>query len=233
MLDLKEPLSDQEFEELEAFLMSDATGDESMDISTLDGFLTAIVSGPNLIKPSVWLPLVWGQAHPKWQSPAEAEHFMSMVMRQMNTIIDVLMNDPEDFEPVVFTREFEGKTIHIIDEWCAGYVMGMNLDEAGWKPLLDSPDHHHLLATILIYGTEVGFEQRETDPSINEQHDQFVADLNLGIRGIYQYWAEARRAGAQLKTIRHDTPIPGRNDPCPCGSGKKFKKCCGEPSKLH
>ena len=28
-------------------------------------------------------------------------------------------------------------------------------------------------------------------------------------------------------TIRLDAPRVGRNDPCPCGSGKKFKKCCG------
>ena len=27
--------------------------------------------------------------------------------------------------------------------------------------------------------------------------------------------------------IRHDGPKVGRNEPCPCGSGKKFKKCCG------
>lgn len=25
----------------------------------------------------------------------------------------------------------------------------------------------------------------------------------------------------------HGQPQPGRNDPCPCGSGKKYKKCCG------
>jgi uncharacterized protein YecA (UPF0149 family) len=28
-------------------------------------------------------------------------------------------------------------------------------------------------------------------------------------------------------TLRRDVPKVGRNDPCPCGSGKKFKKCCG------
>lgn len=28
-------------------------------------------------------------------------------------------------------------------------------------------------------------------------------------------------------TVRHEIPRVGRNDPCPCGSGKKFKKCCG------
>jgi len=28
-------------------------------------------------------------------------------------------------------------------------------------------------------------------------------------------------------TVRHQGPKVGRNDPCPCGSGKKYKKCCG------
>lgn len=35
--------------------------------------------------------------------------------------------------------------------------------------------------------------------------------------------------GDELKnpTVRYETPRPGRNEPCPCGSGKKYKKCCG------
>ncbi len=32
----------------------------------------------------------------------------------------------------------------------------------------------------------------------------------------------------KIETIRRDVPRVGRNDPCPCGSGKKFKKCCGK-----
>jgi preprotein translocase subunit SecA len=32
---------------------------------------------------------------------------------------------------------------------------------------------------------------------------------------------------AAVKTIVRETPKVGRNDPCPCGSGKKYKKCCG------
>ena len=30
------------------------------------------------------------------------------------------------------------------------------------------------------------------------------------------------------ETVRNDTPKVGRNEPCPCGSGKKYKKCCGK-----
>ena len=35
------------------------------------------------------------------------------------------------------------------------------------------------------------------------------------------------------KPVVRATPKTGRNDPCPCGSGKKFKKCCGAASTLH
>ncbi|KAB2893057.1 MAG: hypothetical protein F9K40_17435, partial [Kofleriaceae bacterium] len=36
-----------------------------------------------------------------------------------------------------------------------------------------------------------------------------------------------RRAGEVQGTVVHDAPKVGRNDPCPCGSGKKYKKCHG------
>lgn len=41
---------------------------------------------------------------------------------------------------------------------------------------------------------------------------------------------KAEQAGgvpAKVETVVHDGPRIGRNDPCPCGSGKKYKKCCG------
>lgn len=38
---------------------------------------------------------------------------------------------------------------------------------------------------------------------------------------------EEEHPSVEFGTIRHTDPRVGRNDPCPCGSGKKFKKCCG------
>ncbi len=67
------PLSNEEIGELDAFLMSDATPDDCMDIVTLDGFLTALAIGPKLVPPSVWLPLVWGcEEEPAFESSAQA-----------------------------------------------------------------------------------------------------------------------------------------------------------------
>ena len=54
------PLSDEELAELDQFLLSDVTSEETMLMDGLDGYLTAIVVGPRTVMPSQWLPGVWG-----------------------------------------------------------------------------------------------------------------------------------------------------------------------------
>ena len=52
-------LTNQGIEELDAFLLSDDDLENAMDVSSLDGFLSAVLSGPNVIMPSKWIPWVW------------------------------------------------------------------------------------------------------------------------------------------------------------------------------
>jgi SEC-C motif-containing protein len=40
-------------------------------------------------------------------------------------------------------------------------------------------------------------------------------------------WIYTGQQAPVTQTVRRETPKIGRNDPCPCGSGKKYKKCCG------
>ncbi|WP_270382502.1 SEC-C metal-binding domain-containing protein, partial [Escherichia coli] len=48
------------------------------------------------------------------------------------------------------------------------------------------------------------------------------------VRSLYQYWLSVRMSEASSRPVpvKRAENMPGRNDPCPCGSGKKFKKCC-------
>ncbi|MEB0163729.1 YecA family protein, partial [Glaciimonas sp. CA11.2] len=59
-MELDEPLSDKEFDELDDFLLSDRCGEESMTMDTLHGYLTALVIGPEQVLLGEWLPHVWG-----------------------------------------------------------------------------------------------------------------------------------------------------------------------------
>jgi uncharacterized protein len=50
-------------------------------------------------------------------------------------------------------------------------------------------------------------------------------EIEAAIPHLHRFWAPLRKSA--VSTVKHDVPQPGRNDPCPCGSGKKYKKCCG------
>jgi preprotein translocase subunit SecA len=58
-------------------------------------------------------------------------------------------------------------------------------------------------------------------------HDEFAG---YGGAVDRESWEQAQRAASAptVKTIRREQPKVGRNDPCPCGSGRKYKKCCGK-----
>ena len=84
-----------------------------------------------------------------------------------------------------------------------------------------------------------GLEIIETKVNGNEGEVDFIA--NYSIQGIAQKHRELAKFGKEPDnnwyyldgeveghvTFKRENPKVGRNDPCPCGSGKKFKKCCG------
>ena len=72
---------------LDAYLESDRSPPESMLISDLDGFLTAIAIGPELIKPSEWLPVVWGGEQPVFADQNEAQAVLDAIMNRYNEIL--------------------------------------------------------------------------------------------------------------------------------------------------
>jgi len=228
-MELAGPLSDAELEELGDFLMSDATGEDSMDISMLDGFLTALAVGPNTLPPSQWMSLVWG-GDIVWKSKQQAERMMSLVFRHANDILFYLRDEPDTFEPLLYERAHEGNTIPVIDEWCAGFVKGMALDEVNWRPLVESEEGSEMLYPILLFGTESGWEELRDSPDLAEQNEEFAAKLGDCVMAIQAWWLPTRKVQA---TALSDETIVGRNELCPCGSGKQFKKCCGGPKILH
>jgi uncharacterized protein len=69
-----------------------------------------------------------------------------------------------------------------------------------------------------------------------ELREKLIVGAAAGVMAIYHYFEAERLLGAQLHsatgTVRRMAPRVGRNDPCPCGSGKKFKHCCANTT-LH
>ena len=65
---------------------------------------------------------------------------------------------------------------------------------------------------------------------------KLIVGAAAGVTGIYRHFETQRSLEKELygnaTTFRRSMPKVGRNDPCPCGSGRKFKQCCGNPT-LH
>ena len=103
---LDEPLTDAELDELEAFLASDAVPQDCMDLEMLDGYLTAVASGPESIQPSEWLPGVWSEggrsASPAYGSSEQAQRVMGLMLRHMVGIERTLAESPTRFRPLLY-----------------------------------------------------------------------------------------------------------------------------------
>ena len=226
----RKPLSDTEIDQLAEFLTSGETPGECMDLSTLDGFLTGLVIGPDSIPPSQWLPAVWGDTTTDkmvWKSKKKMERIWDLIMRQYNSIVQAFQADPPDFSPVLPVHEAAGEEVIIIDEWCWGLMCSVELAPESWQPMLEDEEQGAALIPISLHGTEEGWKLLKEDPEFSAvTHEEWVAMLPAAVREIYEFWLPVRRAEAQVSRVALSQKV-GRNEPCPCGSGKKYKKCHG------
>lgn len=233
---LDTPLSSDEIDDLDAFLL-DSGLDAPMDVSMLDGFLCAVLSGPRVLPPSAWMPWVWDYAEarqvPQFGSEKAEKHVAALVMRFANEIADNLAQAPEAFEPLFPERETDAGSEYVIDDWCFGFLRGVALDEEGWRALREA--RGDLFDTIELYGTEAGWqkleEEIETLPDADLRHAAAVAAIAPALRAIHAHWKAARGATGSSRIAaaapHRAADAPGRNAPCPCGSGRKYKHCHG------
>jgi uncharacterized protein len=80
------PLSEDEFNELDHFLLFEVDTDEGMTFDMMDGFLHAIAVGPTTLQPKLWLPKIWGtkEMMPPMDSIEQLNHVLGLVMRHYN-----------------------------------------------------------------------------------------------------------------------------------------------------
>jgi uncharacterized protein len=114
-------------------------------------------------------------------------------------------------------------------------MRGMFFRKEGWKQLVDDEEQGGLLVPIFALAHEhhPNPELRPyKEPITEDRRDQLIAGLVGSVMMIYRYFEPHRRNLAresrEKNTYRRETAKIGRNDPCYCGSGKKYKRCCGD-----
>lgn len=215
------PLTEKELEWLDELLAKYSHDKSILDVSELDGMLTAILSSPSEIDPDEWLLALWGGAEhvPNWTNERELDRFMNLTFQHMNDIGERLFDYPEQFDPLFGEREVEGTSLTIVEEWCYGYMRGVAMRD--WSTLPDSLKPS--LAAISLHGDEA--QQAQLDEMDPEAFVDSFEAIRPAALALHEYWSthQAEPVVQQPHVAENKT---GRNDPCPCGSGKKFKQCC-------
>jgi uncharacterized protein len=236
-MDIDRALNDAELDELDGFLTSDAVSDETMDISTLDGFYTAISLNPEFILPSQWLPWVWdreaGEETPPFESLEQANQISSLLMRHYNSVMEMIGEGR--FAPLMYTLvQDDGSEFFDAEGWSMGFMLGVELFREVWIPVLE--EHPEWLGPVILLGTEEGWDELEESEDEVEKIRAAYEAIPAMVETLFQHFLPRREVAARervTETLRRAGDKIGRNDPCPCGSGKKFKKCCGDGPTLH
>ena len=226
-MQLDQPLTDKEFDELDAFLLGDQSPEDSMTMDHLHGYLTAIAIGPEPITPAEWLPSIWGEDRkdgPKFKNEKQEERIYNLITRFMNEVLVTFEVAPKEFEPLFVEHEHEGKVLLNAEAWCWGFWEGMELREGSWDEIWDSEAAPLMRPIYLLGADEIKPEELPEVEDPVKAH-QLALDIEANLPAIHKWWIPRRKTG--VTTVRHEEPKVGRNDDCPCGSGKKYKKCHG------
>jgi uncharacterized protein len=210
--DLRQPLSDDEWDDLQRWLDAIEPGRFQRTL----GLLHAIAVAPTMLEPSRWLPLVI--AGRTFESQDEASARLSSVLRVANEVRHFISMDrtyaPDADAPVADASSF-----------ASGFILGADLD-ATW--LADEEGRAYATALLPLVTSAKHTDFDVTEEQLEARRAQLRERIGVVIIGAHRALAVKRgRAPAKRADSATSDARAGRNDPCPCGSGKKLKKCCG------
>jgi uncharacterized protein len=212
-----------------ALLASPAAPKRAMSALELDGYLTGVIVAPCPIRPGRWLAGLWDADQPLSPDEPQMHSAIAAIWAMYDALsarIDRSLRRLQadkvcDYRPAF--QPSEGKPTHdVVRTWTSGFWKAMALVPSEWSALLADRRLQAVMAPLIGF-IDVGDPEFVPAEDIDERLDEAAADLPRAIL-ILRRIAQLR--ATQPPTSAHRGKI-GRNDPCPCGSGQKYKRCCG------
>ena len=204
---------ERDAQRLQALLAEGPRRDQAMEIDALQGLCVALSMGPDAETSNRWLDVALGERDERSDAGPELTQLLG---RFRISVEDALSEGTLAIHP----RETRTGRRDYTD-WCRGFLDGVELSETDWFAAADAEELTELLFPIEVLADALPAHERAAyGPN---QWRSVVKDaeasLPVAITRLRDYWSIVRAPPA---TIRREQPKVGRNDPCPCGSGKKF-----------
>lgn len=193
----------------------------TMRCDEVQGFMMALLSGPDALNPTNWLPEILGE-----ESLFDAKERTEIERLVMAMAADMRMKLNEKILPDLWLYEDEAGNPDFYT-WCNAYLYALDIVPTDWFEAVDQEEFEDLFYPIMALGGIYDDEENgEVILHLNEKElTQLESDLPHVLLDIYWYWQAIIN---KPQTVRREGEKVGRNDPCPCGSGKKYKACCGK-----
>jgi len=222
--------SDHELDRLSVLLHALPAENMPMTPSELDGFVVGVLACPEIIPPSEWMSHVWGETgEANFPDHKSAEATIGAIMGHYNSVAEAMTHSLW-IEPVY---ELDPNSDEVMWEpWIDGFTRAMRLRPDAWKRLLDKSDEEtrttmiFLLALQDIYTGNSKFTDEEID-EIDLEAPDLIPNCVATILHQSRPELSSRASASHPEMPFKASPRPGRNDPCSCGSRRKYKQCCG------
>ncbi len=236
-------LTDAEFAELDEMLATTPEPLQALDASMLDGYLCGVLVQPRLIPVDEWLPNIFdydGGLLPEDVDQVWLGRVRELVERRHAALNRQLVEDGW-FDPVVLDLDEseapdpqddpEVAAMSPISRTLLPWVAGFQHAQLCFPELSDMPDDAVMAALARLYRhlpAETD-EEKEIIATLDREHplkdlDDAIEEMVVTVADLCDL-TEAERY--RVETIQREGPKVGRNDPCPCGSGRKYKQCHG------
>jgi uncharacterized protein len=233
--------TDAEIDRLEELLSDLEVMPDEMCVSELDGYIAGLLLCPEMIMPSEWLAEVWGlDGEPEFESIEQAQATIGAVMAHYNRVSENLANRGKSYEIVLEQDEVGGEPFW--EFWIAGFEQAMRLRPEAWRAYFDADDTKVEAAFSCMCGLleiQLGESSLPKDMQDNLQehacnlipemvvrmNDWIKSQAPVGMGGVPNWLGAANTNSGPVRTKK-----VGRNEPCSCGSGRKYKHCCGSNS---
>jgi uncharacterized protein len=223
---------------LRTFLEDPARPEGTLRYHELQGFLFAIACSPDLVPPSEWMPIVFDEKEPGYDSIEQANTMLAALMELYNAVVAESRGPEPQLLPDCTFREDPLTNLEhdsAVSQWARGFVTGHGWLAESWDPFVPEEVEEEFDAALMVLSF---FGSRQLAESLRAEMRSDLPSLAADVCRLFpEALAEYSSLGRAIEEALSTTePVPprrkpriGRNDPCPCGSGKKYKKCCGVP----
>ena len=162
-------------EALKAFLISDRAPDNRLQLSDLDGFLTALAVHPAPVSIADYLPTIWNGEAPDYDDADKQQWVHETIQARYDEISETVRNDPDQLTPVFWVGP-SGQ--QIVDDWAAGFLDAVRLSPDAWRPVFESDDAFLAVLPLLIAELDAeGLEKMNISGEVQRETLQQLPEL--------------------------------------------------------